>query len=98
VPTVRFFVPFPMVSDVVELVRYLSPAAESVEPDILKLVPNEIQTGALVPPDPSNWLVVPALENAYAEPVPYASAPAVGVADAFVPPPEIGIFPLTGAM
>ncbi len=48
--------------------------------------PNVPNVGAPVPPESRGCPEVPAVLKAYAVPVPYATAPAVGVAFEFVPP------------
>src|ERR1700688_2206416 len=50
------------------------------------------------PADVSSWFVDPALVNEYADPVPKAMAPAVGVAVELVPPLAIGKTPLTSVV
>lgn len=61
----------------------VDPRVTDVEPIVILLL---IHVGVPVPPEANTWPVVPAALKATAEELEYATAPAVAVRDAFVPP------------
>jgi hypothetical protein len=92
-------VAFPVVAMVVKLGVVLTAIVAFVVPEMLMFEPavssaaSFWNVGVPVPPEVSTWFALPAEVNPYAVPVPYATAPAVGVADEFVPPCAIANCP-----
>jgi hypothetical protein len=78
--------------EITAIVAFVVPEMFIFEPAVSKDA-SFWNVGAPLPPEVNTWLVLPAALNAYAVPVPYAMAPAVGVAVEFVPPCAMANWP-----